>query len=112
MVSTMADYERFAQMLLNGGSLDGKTILKPETFKLMVTDQIGPKSIIDANVFISDRNWLLPYHGKTSAAQFICEDRIVNRFEQPRTERRMNTECAVHNLFGNGILSHSSRPRL
>ena len=44
MVTTMADYERFAQMLLNGGTLDGKTILKPETFKLMTTDQVGPNS--------------------------------------------------------------------
>ncbi|MGY3290644.1 CubicO group peptidase (beta-lactamase class C family) [Bradyrhizobium sp. LM3.6] len=51
MVSTMADYARFAQMLLNGGTLDGKTILKPETFKLMVTDQIGPKSGVDRDYF-------------------------------------------------------------
>ncbi len=51
MVSTMADYERFAKMLLNGGSLDGKTILKPETFKLLVTDQIGPKSGVDRDYF-------------------------------------------------------------
>ena len=42
MVSTMADYERFVQMLLNGGSFEGKTYLKPETFKLMTTDKIGP----------------------------------------------------------------------
>ncbi|MGD5515302.1 serine hydrolase domain-containing protein, partial [Xanthomonas citri pv. citri] len=51
MVTTMADYERFAQMLLNGGSLDGKTILKPETFKLMVTDQVGPGSGVDRDYF-------------------------------------------------------------
>ena len=29
MVTTMADFTRFAQMLLNGGTLDGKTILSP-----------------------------------------------------------------------------------
>jgi CubicO group peptidase (beta-lactamase class C family) len=51
MVSTMADYSRFAQMLLNGGSLDGKTILKPATFKLMVTDQLGPNSGVDRDYF-------------------------------------------------------------
>jgi CubicO group peptidase (beta-lactamase class C family) len=51
MVTTMADYERFAQMLLNGGSLDGRTILKPETFKLMTTDQIGPGSGVDRDYF-------------------------------------------------------------
>ena len=51
MVTTMADYERFAQMLLNGGTLDGKTILKPETFKLMVTDQVGPNSGVSRDYF-------------------------------------------------------------
>ncbi|RXH17348.1 serine hydrolase domain-containing protein [Bradyrhizobium guangzhouense] len=51
MVSTMADFSRFAQMLVNGGSLDGKTILKPETFKLMTTDQIGPDSGVDRDYF-------------------------------------------------------------
>jgi CubicO group peptidase (beta-lactamase class C family) len=42
MVSTMADYARFVQMLLNGGTFEGKTYLKPETFKQMATDTIGP----------------------------------------------------------------------
>ena len=44
MVSTMADYSHFAQMLLNGGTFEGKTILKPETFKELTTDQVGPGS--------------------------------------------------------------------
>jgi CubicO group peptidase (beta-lactamase class C family) len=47
MVSTMADYARFVQMLLNGGTFEGKTYLKPETFKMMATDQIGPGSGVD-----------------------------------------------------------------
>jgi CubicO group peptidase (beta-lactamase class C family) len=51
MVSTMADYARFAQMLLNGGSFEGKTYLKPETFKLMVTDQVGAGSGVDRDYF-------------------------------------------------------------
>jgi CubicO group peptidase (beta-lactamase class C family) len=42
MVSTIADYARFLQMLLNGGTLDGKRYLKPETVALMTSDQIGP----------------------------------------------------------------------
>ena len=44
MVSTMADYARFAQMLLNGGSLDGKQYLSPKAFALMASDHIGPGS--------------------------------------------------------------------
>ena len=44
MVSTMADYARFAQMLLNGGGLDGKQYLSPKAFALMASDHIGPGS--------------------------------------------------------------------
>ncbi len=42
MVGTIIDYARFAQMLLNGGTLDGRQYLKPETVKLMASDQLGP----------------------------------------------------------------------
>lgn len=38
LVSTMDDYARFAQMLLNGGELDGTRLLKAETVELMSTD--------------------------------------------------------------------------
>jgi CubicO group peptidase (beta-lactamase class C family) len=41
LVSTNADYARFAQMLLNGGELEGKRILKPETVKLMRTNVLS-----------------------------------------------------------------------
>jgi CubicO group peptidase (beta-lactamase class C family) len=51
MVSTMGDYARFVQMLLNGGTFEGKTYLKPETFKLMATDQIGPGSGVERDYF-------------------------------------------------------------
>jgi CubicO group peptidase (beta-lactamase class C family) len=51
MVSTMADYARFVQMLLNGGAFEGKTYLKPETFKLMATDQIGPGAGVGRDYF-------------------------------------------------------------
>jgi CubicO group peptidase (beta-lactamase class C family) len=41
LVSTNADYARFAQMLLNGGELEGKRILKPETVALMRTNALS-----------------------------------------------------------------------
>jgi CubicO group peptidase (beta-lactamase class C family) len=41
LFSTARDYVRFAQMLLNGGELDGQRILRPETVKAMRTNQIG-----------------------------------------------------------------------
>lgn len=41
MYSTAADYARFMRMILNGGSLDGASILKPETVALMGQNHIG-----------------------------------------------------------------------
>ena len=51
MVSTMADYARFAQMLLDGGKFEGKTILSPKAFEEMTTDQIGPGSGVGRDYF-------------------------------------------------------------
>ncbi len=42
MVSTAEDYLRFAQMLLNGGELDGVRILAPATVALMTTNHLPP----------------------------------------------------------------------
>ena len=46
MVGTIGDYARFAQMLLNGGELEGRRYLKPETIALMASDHIGPETKI------------------------------------------------------------------
>ena len=51
MVSTIADFARYGQMLLNGGMLDGKTYLKPATYAAMTTDHIGPGSGVARNFF-------------------------------------------------------------
>jgi CubicO group peptidase (beta-lactamase class C family) len=40
-VSTAADYLRFCQMMLNGGTLDGRRYLSPTTVKLMTSDHLG-----------------------------------------------------------------------
>ncbi len=40
MVSTAEDYYRFAQMLANGGELDGKRILAPATVRLMASNHV------------------------------------------------------------------------
>ncbi len=41
MVSTAMDYARFAQMMLNGGTLDGKRYLSPKTVAFMTSDHLG-----------------------------------------------------------------------
>ena len=45
LVSTAADYFRLAQMLLNGGELDGARILGPQTVKLMTSNHL-PDSLM------------------------------------------------------------------
>lgn len=42
-VSTAADYLRFCQMMLNGGTLDGRRYLSPTTIKLMASDHLGTR---------------------------------------------------------------------
>jgi CubicO group peptidase (beta-lactamase class C family) len=51
MAGTTGDYARFAQMLLNGGILDGRRYLKPETVALMTSDHIGPETKIARDHF-------------------------------------------------------------
>jgi CubicO group peptidase (beta-lactamase class C family) len=51
MVGTTGDYARFAQMLLNGGALEGRRYLKPETVALMTADHVGPETGIARDYF-------------------------------------------------------------
>ena len=51
LVSSIRDYGRFAQMLLNGGEFDGRRYLSPAAFKLMTTDHIGPGSGVGRDYF-------------------------------------------------------------
>lgn len=44
MVSTIGDYARFAQMIANGGTHDGKRYLSPKTIAYMGSNHIGPAS--------------------------------------------------------------------
>lgn len=50
LTSTLDDYMKFAQMLVHEGSLDSVQILKPETVKLMATNQLADS--------ITERSWL------------------------------------------------------
>jgi len=38
---TAADYIRFGQMLLNGGEIDGRRVLSPQTVRFMTSDHLG-----------------------------------------------------------------------
>jgi len=45
LVSTARDYTRFCQMLLNGGQLDGKRLLRKETVGMMVQNQLPAEAM-------------------------------------------------------------------
>jgi CubicO group peptidase (beta-lactamase class C family) len=51
MVSTMADFSRFAQMLLNGGKLDSRTYLSEKAFTQLTSDHVGPGAGIGRDFF-------------------------------------------------------------
>lgn len=50
LTSTVDDYMRFARMLVNEGTLENVTVLKPETVKLMATNHLSDS--------ITERMWL------------------------------------------------------
>jgi len=46
LYSTGPDYLKFVRMFLNHGSLDGKTVLRPETVAIMGQNQIGNVNVV------------------------------------------------------------------
>ena len=51
-VSMAMDYARFAQMLLNGGELEGQRLLKPETVAFITSDLLGPLGNRDDTAYV------------------------------------------------------------
>jgi CubicO group peptidase (beta-lactamase class C family) len=49
LVSTTMDYARFAQMIANGGELDGVRILSPASVELMGTNHIPKTVLVNSN---------------------------------------------------------------
>ncbi|WP_274649052.1 serine hydrolase domain-containing protein [Paenibacillus humicola] len=49
LLSTLADYNRFAQALARGGELDGARILSPKTIQLMATNHLNAEQLKDFN---------------------------------------------------------------
>src|ERR1700676_1218146 len=58
LVSTADDFNAFAQMMLNGGSLGSQRILSPASVELMTTDQISSENRQESQLFLGDvRSW-------------------------------------------------------
>jgi CubicO group peptidase (beta-lactamase class C family) len=50
LVATAMDYARFAQMLTNGGTLDGERIIGKKTLEWMTSDHLGPGVKVESNL--------------------------------------------------------------
>ncbi|MBT33426.1 MAG: serine hydrolase [Thalassobius sp.] len=86
--STIDDYMTFAQMLVNEGTYNGKTILKPETVKKMATNHLPP---------VEDSLWL-PSKGRVG---FGIDFAV--RTEPPMAPEEMNG--IVGEFFWDGAAS-------
>jgi methyl acetate hydrolase len=61
LVSTASDYTAFVQMLLNEGRWHGKRLLKPETVRLMTSNQIGSVVVDTMPAAIPSRSASFPF---------------------------------------------------
>jgi CubicO group peptidase (beta-lactamase class C family) len=65
LVSTTMDYARFCQMLLNGGTLDGVTIIGRKTLELMASNHLSPDVKIDSPLLPSGHGFGLGFAVRT-----------------------------------------------
>ena len=85
LTSTLDDYMKFAQMLLNKGSYNGATVLQPETVQLMATNHLPA---------VEDSSWL------TGKGQVGFGIDFAVRTAPPQTAEEMNGE--VGEFFWDG----------
>ncbi len=107
LVSTIADYARFAEMLRNGGKLDGTQYLSPAAFRLMTSDHIGP---------VFSRRWLRvwlwscsPDRSRECETSAAWLDRRTEMGQRQRHLFRRRSE-ARHGLFAHGADPARAQP--
>lgn len=87
LTSTALDYFRFAQMLLNGGTLDGNRILGPRTVALTTKDHLTPDMT---------RQWVLqPGHGFGLGVDVLVDPIATGTLASPGTYFWMGGQGAV-----------------
>jgi CubicO group peptidase (beta-lactamase class C family) len=67
LVSTTMDYARFAQMLLNGGALDGVRIIGRKTLELMASNHLNPQVKIEGALMPPGHGFGLGFAVRTQA---------------------------------------------
>ena len=61
LVSTASDYVAFVQLFLNEGSRQGATLLKPDSIRLMITNQIGSVIVDEMPAVIPRTSAVFPF---------------------------------------------------
>ena len=67
LLSTTMDYARFAQMLLNGGTLDGTRIIGRKTLEFMASDHLTPQVKIKGTLMPPGHGFGLGFAVRTQA---------------------------------------------
>jgi len=69
LVASTMDFLRFCQMFLNGGELDGRRVLQPETVALMTVNRV-PDALLPLNPRSLGRGWTLGFSAVIDASAF------------------------------------------
>ena len=71
LLSTVMDYLRFAQMFLNGGTLDGVRVLEPETVALMTRNHV-PDAVmpLSRSGYMAGSGWGLGFNVVLDASRY------------------------------------------
>jgi CubicO group peptidase (beta-lactamase class C family) len=69
LVASTMDFLRFSQMFLNGGELDGRRVLQPETVAIMTVNRV-PDALLPLNPRSLGRGWGLGFSIVIDAREF------------------------------------------
>ena len=69
LVASTMDFLRFSQMFLNGGGLDGRRVLQPETVAMMTVNRV-PDALLPLNPRSLGRGWGLGFSIVIDASEF------------------------------------------
>ncbi len=93
LLSTITDYQRFSQMLLNGGEFEGKRYLSPAAFKAMTTDHDRARLRRGTRLFLfpGRRFWLWLRHrcAHRSRQREAAAARLDRRVEMGQRQRHL-----------------------
>jgi CubicO group peptidase (beta-lactamase class C family) len=65
LISTAMDYARFCRMLLNGGSLDGQSIVGRKTLQFMAADHLAPQVKVESHLISPGHSFGLGFSVRT-----------------------------------------------